>query len=268
MSSARKRSKGRLSKRLLAVVAGIWLFPITSSAATASAQDVAQMADICMYSQRLLKDYALIGMGVDYHDPAGDLAANSKLVDEYFAEIESHGLKAELDAEVREMEAVWKQIEPRLLETPAKEKMARLQSDVDDFALRCEEVAHHLATDTGNPAEHDVVLIAQLGMEVQRVAALYMMQAWGAAGGDYYEKVEAVLKEYEEIYAELLAADDSLVPAEVKARLKDAEQHFLVFKVMAASTSGRFVPTLAEKKASELFDEIQEILKLEKELVE
>lgn len=252
----------------LAAITAVWLFPTFSDAATASVQDVHEMADICMYSQRLLKDYALIGMGVDYHDPAGDLADSSKLVDRYLANIESHGLKQELDAEVREIEAAWRRIGPRLLASPTKESMAELQPLVDAFAQRCEEVAGHLADDTGNAAEHDVVLIAELGMEVQRLAALYMMKAWGVPDDRYYEKVEEVLRAYEEILAELMAADDRHVPADIKVRLKTAEQHFLVFEVMAASKSGRFVPTLAEKKASELFEEIQVILKLEEARVE
>ena len=65
-----------------------------------------------------------------------------------------------------------------------------------------------------------------------------------------------------------MAADDRHVPREVKARLGEAEKHFLVFHVMAKSKSGRFVPTLAEKSASEVFHELRDILKLEKELVE
>ncbi len=260
--------RNRRPRLFLAAIAAVWLFPTSSDAATASVQDVHEMADVCMYSQRLLKDYALIGMGVDYHDPAGDLANSSKLVDRYLANIESHGLKQELDAEVREIEAAWRRIGPRLLASPSKESMAELQPLVDTFAQRCEEVASHLADDTGIAAEHDVVLIAELGMEVQRLAALYMMKAWGVPDDRYYEKVEAVFKAYEEIFAELMAADDRHVPADIKVRLKTAEQHFLVFEVMAASKSGRFVPTLAEKKASELFDEIQEILELEEARVE
>ena len=255
-------------RHVLAVIAGVWLFPASSTAATASVQDVQEMADVCMYSQRILKDYALIGMGIDYRDPAGDLAKSSRMLNQYLANIESHGLKQELDAEVREIEAFWRQIEPRLLDTPSKGSMVELQDLVDKFSHRCEEVADHLAADTGIAAEHDVVQIAMLGMEVQRLAALYMMKAWDAAGADYYDKVDAVLAETARIFAELMAADESHVPAQVKTRLKEAEKHVLLFQVMAKSKSGRFVPTLAEKNASEVFHELRDILKLEKELVE
>ena len=268
MQQARLLTGLRRSRHVLAVVAGIWMFPASSTAATASVQDVQEMADICMYSQRLLKDYALIGMGIDYHDPAGDLAKSSRMLNRYLANIESHGLKQELDAEVREIETSWRLIEPRLLAPPTKDQMVELQALVDTFSQRCEEVADHLAQDTGIAAEHDVVLIATLGVEVQRLAALYMMKAWGAAGDGYDEKVDDVLAKAERIFAELMAADDRHVPREVKARLGEAEKHFLVFHVMAKSKSGRFVPTLAEKSASEVFHELRDILKLEKELVE
>jgi len=241
---------------------------INVSAATASTQDVHEIADICMYAQRLLKDYAMIGMGVTYHNPAADLAKNSKMIDRYFADVESHQLKKKLDAEVREIHALWDKIKPQLLHKPEKNKMLALREAVEKFTKRCEEVADHLAEDTKIKGEHEVVLIAQLGMEVQRLSALYMMKAWGVSDPDYYKHVDEILNEYEDIYHELQKADNKLVSKEIKIRLKKAESRFLAFKFMAASKSGRFIPTLAEKTSSEIFYELREILKLEEELVE
>ena len=146
--------------------------------------------------------------------------------------------------------------------------MTTLHQKVEKFSHRCEEIADHIAKDTGNPAEHDVVLIAQLGMESQRLAALYMMKAWGVADPNYYEEVQEVLDEYQSIYHELMKADEKLVSAKVKAKLKKTERHFLVFSIMAKSKSGRSIPTMAEKSASKIFLEIREILKLEEEEVE
>lgn len=267
--AVKQRFKGMASGLLGLLFALQVLYPVYDAAATsASSQDVHEVADMCMFSQRILKDYALIGMGVSYHDPAEDLKKTAKMMNKYIKDVESHHLKKALDDEVRELERLWKEIEPQLLEKPVKKRMTRLHKKVEAFTHYCEKVAEHLAIDTKIKGEHYVVLIAQLGMESQRLAALYMMKAWGIADPNYYEEVEEVLEEYEKIYHELLKADNKLVSQEIKDKLTATEKHFMVFEFMAASKSGRFVPTMAEKSASKIFAEIREILKLEEELVE
>ena len=245
------------------------VFPIyNASAKAASAQDVHEIADMCMYSQRILKDYALIGMKVTYHDPKSDLIKNAKAMNKYIADLESHHLKKSLDDDIRELEGLWKEIEPTILDKPSQKLMVALHKKVEIFSKYCEKVAEDLAKDSRIKGEHNVVLIAQLGMESQRLAALYMMKAWGIAEDNYYERVDEILKEYETIFHKLMNADDKMVSPEIKAKLQNTEKHFLVFEFMATSKSRRFVPTMAEKSASKIFKEVREILKLEEKLIE
>ena len=262
--------KKTVSTMVKTVVTGTIAFSILipTHAAPTSTEDVHQMAEVCMLAERLLKDYAMIGMGVTYHDPAEDLKQGEEKIITYLKNIESHGLKAELDAEVRSLEEWWHKIEKRLLAEPTKEGMVEFREEVDNFSLECEKVADHLAIDTGIEAEHDVVLISQLGMETQRLAALYMMKAWGVEDPKYYEHVEEIFVEFEDIYHELMAESDEKVPAVVKEKLEFIDKQFIVFKVMAATKSDRLVPTRAEKTASKIFDKVQEALKLEQSLVE
>ena len=60
-----------------------------------------------------------------------------------------------------------------------------LRKKVEAYTVRCEQVAEDLAKDTGIKGEHDVVLVAELGLESQRLAALYLMKAWGVADAEY-----------------------------------------------------------------------------------
>jgi hypothetical protein len=245
------------------------LFPVyVTSATTASAQDVHEITDICMYSQRIVKDYALVGMGVHYHDPATDLTKNTKIIDKYITRLEKRDLEKQLTDEIGQLANLWKMARLQLLKKPNKTEMIELRQKVDKFSHRCAQIAEHLATDTGIKGEHYVVLVARLGMGVQRLAALYMMKAWDVVDADYYDDVQAILAEHEKNYNELIDADEKLVSPEIKKKLKSTEKHFMVFSFMAMSKSGRFVPTMAEKNASKIFHEIRDILKLEKELVE
>jgi hypothetical protein len=94
------------------------------------------------------------------------------------------------------------------------------------------------------------------------------MKAWGVADADYAAEVEQAVAETEKIYQELLAADEKLVSKAIKEKLEKTENDFIAFSVLAKSTSGRFMPTQAEKSASKIFSALREILVLEEKLVE
>ncbi len=250
----------------LTVVAA--LFFCTEVSANASAKDVHEMADICMQANRILKDYALVGMDVKYHDPAKDLKENLELIEKEIKDLEGHKQNEKIAAEIHEIEESWHAIKPEFEKTPDKSKMHDLRVMVEKFTTRCQKVAHDISEDTGIKGEDHVVHVAALGMESQRLAALYLMKAWGVDDPDYEEEVKEIVVQTEKIYKELLEEDEKLVSKEIKEKLKKVEKDFIAFSVMATSKSGRFMPSAAEKMASKIFDELRTILKMEEKLVE
>lgn len=235
--------------------------------ARASATDVHEIADICMYANRVLKDYALVGMGVTYHDPAADLKKGAATIDKYLADVLSHDI-GDLKAKTQELADMWNGMKSDLLATPDTTKAAALRDTIDSFTHKCEVLAFELAEQTNIEGEKYVVEVSELGMETQHLGALYMLKAWGVENSHYYEDVEKSIAHFDELYSDLAKAPEHLVSGDIKSKLKTVDEHFLVFGFMARSKSGRFMPTRAEKVLSDVFVEIREILKLEKELVE
>ena len=253
---------------LLTLTAFTTLFFSTEVSANASAKDVHEMADICMQANRILKDYALVGMGVEYHDPAKDLKENLELIEKEIKDLEGHKQNKKIAAEIHEIEQSWYAIKPEFEKTPDKAKMLDLHEMVEKFTTRCEEVAEDISKDTGIKGEHNVVLVAELGMESQRLAAIYLMKAWGVTTPNYVEEVQEVVGQTEKIYKELLEADEKLVSKEIKEELQKVEKDFIAFSVMAKSDSGRFMPSAAEKMATKIFKILRELLNKEQKLVE
>ncbi len=250
------------------LVSAFVLLPTTrASADVTTAKDVHEVADICMYSQRVLKDYALIGLGVLYHDPKADLIKNIKVIDEYFADLKSHNLVKELDDSIKALETSWLVIEPIMLQKPDKKSMAVLYKKVEKFNYRCQQIADNLAQDTHIKGLRDLVLITKIGMESQRLAALYMMRVWGVSSPNYKVKVRGIVDELNDIIKELLAEDEKYVSEEIKKELRMIKKEFILFKFMALSNSKRFVPILVEKKASNVYEIVRRMVDLEKELL-
>lgn len=256
------------ARYMLILTAVTTLFFCTEVSANASAKDVHEMADICMQANRLLKDYALVGMGVEYHDPAKDLKENLELIEKEIKDLEGQKVNEKLAAEIIEIEKSWHAIKPEFEKTPDKSKMHDLRVMIEKFTTRCEQVAEDISKDTGIKGEHNVVLVAELGMESQRLAALYLMKAWGVTDSDYETEVKEVVEQTEKIYKELLEADEKLVSKEIKEELKKVEKDFIAFSIMATSETGRFMPSAAEKMATKIFNALRDILKKEQQLVE
>ncbi|MCI5166960.1 MAG: hypothetical protein D3903_12920 [Candidatus Electrothrix sp. GM3_4] len=256
------------ARYILALTVVTALFCCTEVSANASADDVHEMADICMQANRILKDYALVGMGVEYHDPAKDLEENLELIEKEIKDLEGHKQNEKLAAEIVEIEEFWHAIKPEFEKIPDKTKMQNLHDMVEKFTGRCEEIAEDIAKNTGIKGEHDVVLVAELGMESQRLAALYLIKSWGVTDPNYDGEVKGIVAQTEKIYKELLKADEKLVSKEIKEQLKKIEKDFIAFSVMATSKSGRFMPSAAEKMATKIFEILREILDKEQKLVE
>lgn len=235
----------------------------------ANAEDVHDIIDICTSSERIMKDYAMIGMKITYHNPQKDLDETIKRMDEELEHLEKRKVSKALHDEEVALHKEWIKIEEELKQPITKENALMIHHHINTFAKHCEVLAEHLAEDTGNPAEHYVVLIARMNLDVQQLAGIYVMKAWGAIEDEeYYKEVKHILEDFNKAYEELQAADSKMVSDGVKAKLKTLKKHFMVLEFMAESRSGRYVPLLIAKKAEKIYKETIEILKLEESEVE
>lgn len=231
--------------------------------ASASVIDVHNIADICTSVQTVLKDYTLVGMGVKYDDPEKHLLETVKKIDsEFLALKEGHHLGTKIDALVTEKEKTWKRIRTIVMAKPERNLVLDLHKKIDKFDKECWEIAELIAEDTHIEGEHYVIVAAELGMEVQRLAALYMMRTWDVPNDDYFAEVKSILEEFKSFYSELTTkAYPKYVNDKTKEKLGKVEKSFLVFERMAESKSGRFVPALGQRSATRLMIQIDSVIK-------
>lgn len=233
-----------------------WL-PLQAAHASASIKDVHNMVDICANLHRVQKDYALVGMGVRYDNPAEDLKKVIAKIDQEFHEIiDDHHLSKELEAESQALFDEWKKIRVIAESAPTQDNMLKLHKAVEALTDKCLEAVKHLEEDLNLEGERYVVESVEMGMEVQRLAALYLIRAWDIKLENYFEEVKHVLEEFESFFHDLEKAPERFVTKETKAKIVIIEKEFLVFERMAESKSGRFVPSLAQRSAKKLLTKI------------
>lgn len=231
--------------------------------ASASVVDVHNIADICTKVQTVLKDYTLVGMGVKYDAPAKHLESTIEKIDSEFSALKKgNHLGPKINALVVKKEKTWGEIRKIALATPNRNEVLQLHKTIDKFDNECWEIAELIANETHVEGEHYVIVAAELGMEAQRLAALYMMRAWDVPNPEYFQEVATILEEFKAYHRELTEqAYPKYVTNSTKSKLDKIEKSFLVFEYMAESKSGRFVPALGQRSATRLINQINNVIK-------
>ncbi len=236
----------------------------TVTSAAVLAEDVSEIAKVCMDAESSLQDFIMIGMEATYANPKQHLEVKLAEIEEFVSDVGNHDMSTELHAEVVEIQKLWHQIKPELSKQPTIENSVALRELIDDFVNRCEELDEHLADATTKNSTHVIVLVADLGVEVQRMAVGYLLKAWGYQDPAYDEKVKSELTKFTGLYEEILPlakANNMIVD-----KLNAIKKNFLVFKFMAASKSGRFVPAVAQKNATAILKMVLEIIEIEEKI--
>lgn len=258
-----------LPARYLLIGAALIMLQLASEvSANALTENLHNVSEICMDVQRALKDYALIGMKTSYHDHLQDDLAE---IDEHINKLKkSDTLDGKMTAEILEIEKIWTAVKPKFRKTPFNKKtMHELHEVIDeDLTERCEKIIDKMAADTGIKGYEHVVHVGRLGVESQRLAAMYLLKAWGIDDPHYEKVVQHTLDETDQVYEKLMSADEKLVSKEIKEELKESKKKFIAFGFMAKRKSGHFMPAEAAKMADELHDMLGEILHMQRTLVE
>jgi len=243
-------------------------FLVPYSMAASASDDAHELMEACMLSDRLLKDYALIGMGVTYHDPSADITRARARIGTILEHMSDGHMQETFVARIKQLAGDWKMLEPMLSKTPNLQDVQQLKNLVNSFSDQCESLAEEVALDTKVVSNKDVVRIASLGIQVQKLASLYMVRSWGSDDPAYFEQVAILSDEFKNILGELQNEKDEVLPLELKEKLVEVSKRFFVFEFIVNSKSKNVMVSRAEKLSTEVYEEILEIMKTEEGLVE
>ncbi len=264
----RKKIINLPGRYLLTGAALVMLLLGSEISAKVSTDDIHNVSEICMNVQRVLKDYALIGMKTSFHNHLQEDLAE---IDEHINEIKAiDDLDKKKAAEILEIEKIWTAAKPKFQKKPFNKKTMHELHEVIDEELteRCEKMIDEMSADTGIKGHEHVVQVGRLGVESQRLAAIYLLKAWGIDDPHYEKVVQHTLDEIDKIYEKLMSADEKLVSKKIKEELKEAKKKFIAFSFIAKRKSGHFMPAEAAKMADDLYEMLREILHMQRTLVE
>lgn len=202
-----------------------------------------------MFTQRMLKDYAMIGMENSFGNPAEDLNQTMEAFENHLLSLAEYTDKANIVQAAKKVERLWGPIKEILLEPPKKSKVVKLQADLDALLKASDRLTKLFADATGEHSGEIINISGRQRMLSQRMAGLYMLKAWGIEDKNFEKKMNDAMSLFKRSLQRLKASE--LNNQEINQLLNHVEKSFMFFEVMGASTH-TFIPTLIYKKSNDI----------------
>lgn len=213
-----------------------------------------------MITQRVLKDYALVGMNMSVGNPAADLEALIVQFESSLGELQSLSMGSEVTSSLGNIETLWNPIKAKLQQPPAQEKARSLQKDLDVLLEACDENTHLIARKANNQTGEIVDIAGRQRMLSQRMAALYMLKAWKIDDPLFKEKLAKSMEEFSA--AHKLLESSPVTTEEIRAKLARVKKAYAWFEMMGKTKSNRVIPSLINKSANSILADMDEVTTL------
>ena len=202
-----------------------------------------------MFTQRMLKDYAMVGMGNTFGKPGEDLVKVSSEFQDHMESLASYTKSDEIKKSIEKVKALWTPLKQTLSEAPSKEKVEQLQIDLDTLLKSADDTTKLFAKQTGKKSGEIINISGRQRMLSQRMAGLYMLKVWGVEDPQFKTKLDDAMKLFKTSLDEL--EKSNLNTDDIKELLAKVKRSFMFFEMMSKSKS-KFVPSLIYKKSNDI----------------
>jgi nitrate/nitrite-specific signal transduction histidine kinase len=212
-----------------------------------------------MYTQRLLKDYAMVGMGNTFGDPKKDLDETIHAFEEHLKSLQTYAKDDATKAALNEVQTLWDPLKKELVATPDVTKAGALQEKLEALLKASDKATKAFAKASGKTSGEIVNMAGRQRMLSQRMASLYMLKVWGVNDPKFKEKLDGALKRFKTSQQKLETAPVNT--DESKKLLAKVKRSFMFFEMMNRSKS-KFVPSLIYKKSNDILGNMNKVTQI------
>ena len=206
-----------------------------------------------MFTQRMLKDYAMVGLENNFGNPGEDLKKIMGSFDNHLQSLRKFNKDAATEASLAKVRVLWDSIQTELNEVPSQDKAGKMQEDLEALLKQSNEAVGLFAKQTGKASGEIINISGRQRMLSQRMASLYMLKVWGIDDPQFKTKMAKAMDLYRTSLEKLKKSDMST--DEITVLLKKSEKAFRFFEIMYKSSTN-FIPTLIYKKSNEMLKDM------------
>ena len=211
-----------------------------------------------MYTQRMLKDYAMIGMKNSFGNPTEDLKVIIGEFEEHLQSLANYSKNKEIKKSTDTIKILWEPIKKNLKGKPVKEEVTSLQEKLEELLKASDTLTHLFADESGKNVGKIVDMSGRQRMLSQRMASLYMLKVWGVNDEKFKEKMDDAMKLFKNSLKTL--EESKMNDKEIKSLLVKVKRSFMFFEIMNRSSS-TFIPTLIYKKSNDILKNMDLVTK-------
>jgi len=210
-----------------------------------------------MYSQKLIKDYAMIGMGNTFGSPKEDIKKTISSFSDGLDSLKKYNKDKKIQLKIKETEDFWTPLKKSLSESPDKNKALKLRKDTDKLFNLSNEITEMLSS---NKDKSIINISGKQRMLSQKMAALYMFKVWKIKEDTLFEaSLNKTMSEFKSNHETLEKYDKNT--DKINKNLKNVKRNFKFFEIMSKSKS-KFIPSLIYKKSNDIMKKMNETTKL------
>jgi hypothetical protein len=211
-----------------------------------------------MFTQRMLKDYAMIGMENSFDKPDEDLKKIIDNFENHLTSLHDYTKNKKIIESTNRVKEIWIPIKKILKQKPNIKKSLPLQESLELLLQASDDTTHLFAKETGKKSGIIIDISGRQRMLSQRMASLYMLKVWGVENRNFQEKMDKSMRLFETSLTHL--QNSKFNTKEISQRLKEVEKSFIFFKIMN-KTSNTFIPTLIYKKSNDILENMNIVTK-------
>jgi len=236
------------------------LLILSSSSFGLEIETPSQAVDIAgkqrMFTQKMLKEYSMIGMNNSFGDSTKNLETLIILFDTHLESLQKYTKNTLIKKSISEAKELWIPIKKRLKDAPKREYVVDLQKDLEKLLEASDKTTQLFQKESGQSREEIINIAGRQRMLSQKMASLYMLKVWGVNDQEFKKKMNETMALFKSSLERLRAS--KLNTDKTKVLLDKVEKSFLFFEIMNRSTL-RFIPTLIYKKSDDILENMEAV---------
>jgi len=195
-----------------------------------------------MLTQRIVKNYILIGMDVDRDNAKEQLMLDIAAFEQQLEDLFQFSKSSEAKSKLQKVKALWAPFRSLAMKKPTREGATRLLKLDDELLSKTDSVVIQLQSESGTKSAKIVNVSGRQRMLTQRIAKYYLSNAWEVRREDDTSHMELAVQDFKNAMQELKAYEKNSGAVTKMLNLVDA--NWAMFERNYSENNGEYIPLL------------------------
>ncbi len=210
-----------------------------------------------MLSQRIVKAYSMVGLGVQIDEANEQLLLSVELFEKQLSELKRFSKNKNTKKSLAKVEALWTPFRNIALGKVSKEGVKKLVAKDNNLLKATHQVVLILQKSSGSKLAKIVNTSGRQRMLSQRIAKYYMLTAWGVNADKSFKLMQNSGNEFSTALNKL--SSSKMNTKKINEVLEETKTQWSIFERSFRLKKGRFIPLLIAISSEKILVSMNEV---------